>query len=67
MVNRIPAFDSSKGKMPCTDPLPKLRTPTIVPRPWSRMAPAKISAALALSWSMITTSGICHFPCSWAE
>ena len=43
--------------MPWTEPLPYERAPTILPRPLSWIAPAKISLALALSPSIKTTSG----------
>ena len=47
------------GITDCTEPLPKLRVPTITARLWSCNAPATISEAEAEPELISTTNGIC--------
>ena len=51
------AWPSRSGMTVCTDPLPNVRSPISVARPWSRSAPATISDPDAEPPSTSTTSG----------
>ena len=57
VVSRIPAPFGSE-RMLCTEPFPKVRAPTMLPRLLSCRAPATSSLALALNSSTSTTSGV---------